>query len=1031
MTSDLPLIEIRDWGRPPVRVTLDGPLTVGRDCDGHNLNDQEVSRSHIRLVPSPTAFSVVDLDSRNGTRLNGVAMTGRSSLTAGDVLRLGHSEILVLSVPAQRGTEQPVKQSDHDATAMFVRAAPPPPPPPDPHTPAARRSTRLVVAERVLGIDPTGERELFPRYTDLPSAVPLRVWQGIRALSVIAYFSLVATLFIYPAAGLFIFFGVIVPVLPLVFLVAPGLWRNVCPLAATNQIPRLFGFSRAIAPPDWLRNRGYLIAMALFFGIAGSRLAGLHSNGTATGFVLGIVGLAAFTGGLIFAGKSGWCSSICPLFPLQRVYGQTPFVTVPNTHCPSCVGCAKNCSDFSPRAAYQADMVDEDRSWTAARKLFAAALPGFVLGFFTLVARTDISALEKYPLLGLFVLVSIGIFYAVEAVTPLSSPMVAVLFAAAALNIFYWFGVDTVEASFTEITGLEAPWLRWVITPLIAALTVVWVARTRVSELQFAYTTGARSEPVLLSTPKLPPSGAAADTGAKVRFEADGRDVAAEIGASLLELGESCGQTIEAGCRMGVCGADPVAVLDGAGGLTPPEKDEINTLRRLGFGKSTRMACCARVNEGTVTVSLTPEPGDGSGDRPARFDRSIVSVVVIGGGIAGVTAADFVRRNHPDCEIHLVGDESHALYNRMGISRLVYGRSAMQGLYLLPEQWYDDHGVHPWLNTMARGIDVGARRVLLGTGEALPYDRLILAMGSSATVPPIDGIRRPGSFALRKAADAMGLRGYVQQNGSRRAVVAGGGLLGLEAAYSLHLLGLQVTVLERGERLLHRQIDARCSELVAEHFATAGIDVRYGAETLRVDGNPAVSAAVLKDGARMPCEVFVAAVGITPNAELARAAGILVNRGVLVDDMMRTRTKWVYAAGDVAEHNGQVLGLWPVAVEQAEAAAVNALGGDRVLRADTPATILKGVGLEVFSIGRVKTEPTDLVIVIDRPAAQSYRKLVLSELRVVGATVLGHHPGDVAAAQKAFRSGAPVSPHALTALRSGNWSALADAAAPV
>jgi len=160
-------------------------------------------------------------------------------------------------------------------------------------------------------------------------------------------------------------------------------------------------------------------------------------------------------------------------------------------------------------------------------------------------------------------------------------------------------------------------------------------------------------------------------------------------------------------------------------------------LRRLGLGKSTRMACCARIKSGSVTVSLTPEPGDGGGAKPTRYDRSIVSVVVLGNGIAGVTAADFIRRGHPDCEIHIVGRESHALYNRMGISRLVYGRSARQGLYLLPEQWF---------NTVATRIDLRWRRVQLGIGDALPFDRLILAMGSSAAAPPIGGLDRPGRF---------------------------------------------------------------------------------------------------------------------------------------------------------------------------------------------------------------------------------------------------------------------------------------------
>ena len=162
---------------------------------------------------------------------------------------------------------------------------------------------------------------------------------------------------------------------------------------------------------------------------------------------------------------------------------------------------------------------------------------------------------------------------------------------------------------------------------------------------------------------------------------------------------------------MGVCGADPVAIMEGGGCLTQPDEDEQNTLRRLGFADSTRMACVARVQSGPVTVALKPEPGTPRASAVTAYDRSIVSVVVLGNGIAGVTAADFLRRGHPECEIHVVGAESHVHYNRMGISRLVFGRSAMQGLYLLPEQWYDDHQVVAWLNTRASRIDTAAKRV--------------------------------------------------------------------------------------------------------------------------------------------------------------------------------------------------------------------------------------------------------------------------------------------------------------------------------
>ena len=181
---------------------------------------------------------------------------------------------------------------------------------------------------------------------------------------------------------------------------------------------------------------------------------------------------------------------------------------------------------------------------------------------------------------------------------------------------------------------------------------------------------------------------------------------------------------------------------------------------------------------------------------------------------------------------------------------------------------------------------------------------------------------------------------------------------------------------------------------------------------------------MLKDRRIVPCELFLAATGIRPNIDLARDAGIPVNKGVLVDDRMQTRVPGVFAAGDVAEHGGHVRGLWPVATEQAQAAAVNALGGDKLLTCQTPPTILKGVDLDLFSVGAVEPAPSDEVIVVDRPA--SYRRLVLSDGRAVAATVLGHHPSDVAAVQKAVRSHKTLGAAERAELRSRNWSVLAD-----
>ena len=379
--ADPPLIEIREPGQPVRRVALDRALEVGRDCDGVQLADSGVSRRHIKLLPSPLGLSVVDLGSRNGTLLNGVALVNRTTLQPGDVLRLGMTEIVVASPrPLARRPSRARRWSAHSSPAPvlnFPRRRPCRPSSPRrvSYEPRCARSSSAPRRRRVC--------RGFRNYLELPRRVPIGVWHVVRTASILAYVALCVAMFVRPAGAQFTFFKVIVPLLPILFFVAPGLWRNICPLAAANQTPRWLGFTKAGTAPAWLGRRAYVIAIVLFFGIAGARLAVFNTNANATGILLSITILNAFIAGVAFKGKSGWCSSICPLLPLQRVYGQTPFLKVANSHCSTCVACTKNCYDFKPQVAYQADLHDPDPNWSAPRKLFASALPGFVLGFFT------------------------------------------------------------------------------------------------------------------------------------------------------------------------------------------------------------------------------------------------------------------------------------------------------------------------------------------------------------------------------------------------------------------------------------------------------------------------------------------------------------------------------------------------------------------------------------------------------------------------------------------------------------------------
>ena len=610
----------------------------------------------------------------------------------------------------------------------------------------------------------TPPRPVFPNYLQMRQPLPMRAWYVLRAGSIAISAALIVVLLVRPSLGLTIWWGFVIPFLPLWFFLAPGLWRNVCPMAALNQLPRLRGFSRGVTAPAWLRNYSYVIGFVLFMALAASRKAEFNTSGWATALLLFAALLAAFAGGLVFKGKSGWCSSICPLLPVQRVYGQTPFVVLPNAHCQPCVGCAKNCYDFNPHVAWLADMHDDDQYFAGYRRFFAGALPGFILGFYRVPNPPAISVPELYARLLLYVLASVGVFIVLSWLLKLDTAKLTVAFGAAALNIYYWFNTTNLAHQIQKSFGVTVPDSAvWASRAVVLALSALWLWRTFRKDNRYLAEVG--GAPVAT----LAPAGVAAarrQSGSgqpEVTIMPEGRRIAAQAGRTLLDLVEAAGCQIEAGCRMGMCGADPVAIVEGMEQLSPVRQDEQSTLQRLGLATNTRLACVAKV-QGSVVVKLKADPAvaaDASRLRSFSFDRSVKNVVVIGNGIAGTTAADHVRRRHPECSITVIGREPHLLYNRMAIERLIYGRSAMQGLYLLPESWYQEHDVTSILNTRVTAISRLSKEIVLGTNERLPYDRLILAMGSRSTVPSIEGFGQPGTFVLREAGDAMAVRSRV------------------------------------------------------------------------------------------------------------------------------------------------------------------------------------------------------------------------------------------------------------------------------
>ena len=276
----------------------------------------------------------------------------------------------------------------------------------------------------------------FPNYTQIPSRLPLRWWQAIRSGSIVAALAIAALLIATPDTGLFVMWKVVIPLLPVMFLVAPGIWRNICPLAASNQTPRALSITKALTAPAWLKEYGYVIAFSLFIGFVVLRRLGLDDSGPLSALLLLGAMTAAFTGGMFLKGKSGWCSTICPLLPVQRIYGQTPLLMVANAHCQPCVGCVKNCYDFNPKAAYLADLNDADDYWSGYRRYFVGAFPGLIVGFFVV---PDGPALDVLGWMAVCVAAGVASFATLIAFWKTSAHTITSLYGAVAFSLFYWF----------------------------------------------------------------------------------------------------------------------------------------------------------------------------------------------------------------------------------------------------------------------------------------------------------------------------------------------------------------------------------------------------------------------------------------------------------------------------------------------------------------------------------------------------------------------------------------------------------------
>jgi nitrite reductase (NADH) large subunit len=371
---------------------------------------------------------------------------------------------------------------------------------------------------------------------------------------------------------------------------------------------------------------------------------------------------------------------------------------------------------------------------------------------------------------------------------------------------------------------------------------------------------------------------------------------------------------------------------------------------------------------------------------PAPVAARAVEVVVIGAGIAGLAAVESLRAAAPAAAITLVSAEPELPYYRLNLTRYVAGEIAEQDLPIHPAGWYEERNVRLLLGAEAAAIDLEDHRVALRSGEQLPFEKLLLATGAQPFVPPFPGADRAGVTTLRTVADARAL--VAACHAGARCICIGGGLLGLETAGGLARRGADVTLLEGSGWLLPRQLNQRAGEILDAYVAGTGIKLRTNAVTCEIVGDPRVRGVRLEDGAILEADLVVIATGIRSNSDLARRAGLEVNQGVVVNNLLETSHPHVLAAGDVAEHHGLVYGIWGPAQYQGSIAGMNMAGGAVEFGGVPRSNTLKVLGLDLFSIGQVNAADASFQV-LDQEAETSYFRFVFRENLLVGAVLLG------------------------------------------
>ncbi len=361
--------------------------------------------------------------------------------------------------------------------------------------------------------------------------------------------------------------------------------------------------------------------------------------------------------------------------------------------------------------------------------------------------------------------------------------------------------------------------------------------------------------------------------------------------------------------------------------------------------------------------------------------------IIIGNGVAANSAAESIRKKDTDSEIVMFTRQKHYFYYTPALLEYLAGEKDVEGFTVHNRQWYETSNIDLRLKTEITDINPADKTVNTHDGTRFSYDRLLLATGGYSFVPPIEGADSEGVFTLRTVEDADAIKQWASS--SKRLVLIGGGLLGLEAGNGLRRAGLDVSVVEFFPRLLPRQMDVDGAAILQRQMEEMGFAFHLGAKTKSISRDGKELSVNLENGESLAADMVLISAGVRPELGLAKMIGLDIDKAVKVDDRMQTNVQDIFAAGDVSEHRGAYYGIWPPAMQQGQTAGANMAGEDRAYTGTVPANTLKVVGIDLTSAGNIDADSERESAVIADSDKYIYRKIVFNNGLIEGAILLG------------------------------------------